>query len=159
MRASVCWVNWPREEGVPNPVSGTSHLTIVDALRTEVASMPEGAKLDSEIKLAERHQAARETVRRALAVLEADGLIVTEHGRGRFVGSRPTALPPNLEAIAQELAVDLKAGTHSAGGRFLSESELGAERELSRHDARRVLIALEQRGLLVARPGLGRFIV
>ncbi|MBS2539265.1 GntR family transcriptional regulator [Catenulispora sp. NF23] len=139
-------------------MSGT-YLTIADALRGEIAAMPAGTRLKSEVELVARFKVARETIRRALAVLEDEGAFVTEHGRGRFVGSAPADLPLNLAAIVAELEGGLKAGEFTKGELFYSESQLGRDRSLSRHDARRVLIALEQRGLLEPRPGKGRYVV
>ena len=83
-------------------MSGT-YLTIVETLKNEIASLPAGTKLPAEVALADRFKVARETLRRALAVLEADGLISTQHGRGRFVGAGPAALPANLASIAADL--------------------------------------------------------
>ncbi len=47
-----------------------------------------GEQLSSEWELAQTYQTSRPTVRRAIAVLKAEGLVVTEQGRGAFV--RPT---------------------------------------------------------------------
>ncbi|MFD2357321.1 GntR family transcriptional regulator [Nonomuraea ferruginea] len=41
--------------------------------------------MPSEAELRRRFTTSRNTVRQALAVLEHEGLIVAEHGRGRFV--------------------------------------------------------------------------
>jgi len=41
-----------------------------------------GSAVPSESQLRRSHGVSRSTVRRALAVLEHEGLIVTEHGRG-----------------------------------------------------------------------------
>jgi DNA-binding GntR family transcriptional regulator len=152
------WAERSRAEGVRSPVSGT-YLTIADTLRGEIAAMPAGDRLKSEVELADRFKVARETIRRALAVLEEEGAILTQHGRGRFVGPVPAELPSNLAAIVAELEQDLKAGKQTSGEQFYSESQLGRQHSLSRHDSRRVLIALEQRGLIEARPGKGRYVV
>jgi GntR family transcriptional regulator len=48
-----------------------------------------GERLPSENELAERHATSRPTVRRAIALLKAEGLVSTEQGRGAFVRARP----------------------------------------------------------------------
>jgi len=48
-----------------------------------------GDQLPSETELVERYQLSRPTIRRAIAVLTAEGLVVVEHGRGAFVRPRP----------------------------------------------------------------------
>ncbi|GAA5073586.1 DNA-binding GntR family transcriptional regulator [Thermocatellispora tengchongensis] len=60
---------------------------IADDLRAqiEVGEIAPGAAVPSEAELRERYAASRNTVRQALAVLQGEGLIVAEHGRGRFV--------------------------------------------------------------------------
>lgn len=64
---------------------------IVDDLRTEIlaGSRAPGQRLQSEHELAEKYDTSRPTVRRAIAVLRADGLVVTEQGRGAFVRPKP----------------------------------------------------------------------
>ncbi len=63
---------------------------IADELRVGISSgqLTAGARLPSESALMRSHGTARETVRRALGLLKAEGLIVTEHGRGAFVRQR-----------------------------------------------------------------------
>ncbi len=48
-----------------------------------------GDRLGSEWELADRYATSRPTVRRAIALLKAEGLVVTEQGRGTFVRPRP----------------------------------------------------------------------
>lgn len=64
---------------------------VVDDLRAEilVGSRHPGERLPSENELAEAYGTSRPTVRRALARLRAEGLIVTEQGRGAFVRPKP----------------------------------------------------------------------
>jgi DNA-binding GntR family transcriptional regulator len=45
-------------------------------------------RLPSEVELAEQYGVARMTVRRAVAQLRDNGLVVTVHGRGSFVAPR-----------------------------------------------------------------------
>ncbi len=64
---------------------------IADLLREDIQSgqLPEGARLPSERELMDTYGAARGTVRQAVALLKAEGLILTQHGRGGFVRNRP----------------------------------------------------------------------
>jgi GntR family transcriptional regulator len=63
---------------------------IAEDLRWEILSSRRqaGERLPSEHKLAEQYGTSRPTVRRAIALLKGEGLIVTEQGKGAFV--RPT---------------------------------------------------------------------
>ncbi|MEV4173852.1 GntR family transcriptional regulator [Nonomuraea sp. NPDC049709] len=67
------------------------YLAIAAELRARIerGELQPGSALPSEAALRRRYEASRNTVRQALAVLEHDGLVVAEHGRGRFV--RPSA--------------------------------------------------------------------
>lgn len=60
---------------------------IADAIRLDIVGgkLESGDKLDGELSLAERFGVNRHTVRRALAVLEEEGVLRAEHGRGTFV--------------------------------------------------------------------------
>ncbi|MGI5286553.1 GntR family transcriptional regulator [Nonomuraea polychroma] len=63
------------------------YLAIAAELRARIerGELQPGSALPSEAELRRRYGASRNTVRQALAVLEHDGLVVAEHGRGRFV--------------------------------------------------------------------------
>jgi GntR family transcriptional regulator len=64
---------------------------IVDELRTSILDgrLSAGERLPSENELAERYATSRPTVRRAIALLKAEGLVNTEQGRGAFVRPKP----------------------------------------------------------------------
>ena len=91
---------------------------IAEALRDDVTSgrLAEGTRLPSEAQLMSDFGAARGTVRQALALLRAEGLISTEHGRGAFVRSRPPV---------RRIAHDRFARRHRDEGKaaFLAEAE------------------------------------
>lgn len=62
---------------------------IVDAIRLDIVGgkLANGDRLPTEAILAERFSANRHTVRRALAMLAEEGVVVAEQGRGTFVKS------------------------------------------------------------------------
>jgi len=64
---------------------------IVDDLRSAILAgrLAPGDRLSSEWELAQQYQTSRPTVRRAVAVLKAEGLVITEQGRGTFVRPVP----------------------------------------------------------------------
>jgi GntR family transcriptional regulator len=64
---------------------------IVDELRGSILDgrLGSGERLPSENELSRRYGTSRPTVRRALALLKAEGLVTTEQGRGVFVRSKP----------------------------------------------------------------------
>lgn len=64
---------------------------IADELRALILSggLRTGEKLKSENELKDQYETTRVTVRKALALLKADGLLVSEQGRGVFVRPRP----------------------------------------------------------------------
>jgi GntR family transcriptional regulator len=64
---------------------------IVDELRSEILTgrRAAGERLPSEHELADHYGTSRPTVRRAVARLKAEGLVVTSQGRGAFVRPKP----------------------------------------------------------------------
>lgn len=68
-----------------------AYRQIADHLREAVASgeLAPGESLPSERSLMDHYRTARGTVRQAMSVLKAEGLIEIEHGRGAFVRRRP----------------------------------------------------------------------
>jgi GntR family transcriptional regulator len=77
---------------------------IADELRDEILTgvHPVGAQLPSEAELAERHRAARGTVRQAVAVLVAEGLVGSRQGARRIVlGNARSQSFAELHSFAQ----------------------------------------------------------
>jgi GntR family transcriptional regulator len=64
---------------------------VADELRTEIlrGDLQPGAKLPSEHQLAERFSVTRATVRKGIALLKAEGLVIAHQGKGAFVRERP----------------------------------------------------------------------
>lgn len=70
------------------PLSGVAlWRRIADTLRLDIigGKLSAGDRLGTEAELAQRFDANRHTVRRALAVLQEEGVVRTEQGRGSFV--------------------------------------------------------------------------
>ncbi|MGH3825916.1 MAG: GntR family transcriptional regulator [Pseudonocardiaceae bacterium] len=64
---------------------------IAQVLRDDILAgrIAPGDRLPSENELAERHQTTRATVRKAVALLRSEGLVLSEQGRGAFARPRP----------------------------------------------------------------------
>lgn len=75
------------------------YLEIADSLRRKIASgqYGEGQVLPSEATLGETHGASRVTIRKALEVLRADGLVESRQGFGWMASAEP--FPQSLDAL------------------------------------------------------------
>ncbi|MFE7563878.1 PLP-dependent aminotransferase family protein [Kitasatospora sp. NPDC057500] len=97
----------------------SSVAELADSLRHEVQRYPEGRKLPSSRALMERHQVSPGTVSRAIAVLVAEGLVVSRPGAGvfraaAFAGGPGAGVPGGTAARPGDLSwqeVALSAGT------------------------------------------------
>ncbi|MBS2962093.1 GntR family transcriptional regulator [Actinocrinis puniceicyclus] len=67
-------------------------------------SLAPGEQLDPESKLAEEYGVTIPTARQALSVLRAEGLIITRHGKGRYVRSARTPVRRTPERYQWEKA-------------------------------------------------------
>jgi GntR family transcriptional regulator len=118
--------------GVDRSSDRPVYRQIADQLRNTITrgEFTPGAKLPSERVLMDRYQTSRVTVRQAIAVLGAEGLIDVEHGRGVFVRSRPPLRRLGSERLGRR---EREAGK----GAFLSDAvaagrEASAEVEVAR---------------------------
>jgi GntR family transcriptional regulator len=78
--------------GVIDPASDRPvYKQIADQLRNAIlqGELREGGQLPSESQLQEQYSVTRMTARNALQVLQGEGLVVAQHGRGVFVRSKP----------------------------------------------------------------------
>ena len=83
----------------------TVSSTIQEGIRQRIHSGEWKDRIPSEPDLARLFRASRETVRKALAVLEAEGLIYRMHGQGTFVESSPSLNPlSGALSVTEELA-------------------------------------------------------
>jgi DNA-binding GntR family transcriptional regulator len=133
-----------------------TYVRIADALRDQLADAEPGTRLPSESALAAEFEVARNTVRRALAALEHDGLIVALPGRGRVVGDAGSAA--GYRRVADALRAEITSGRWAPGDRVPSESELMRRYGVARSTVRRGLAVMEAEGLVTAVHGRGRFV-
>ncbi len=63
-----------------------------EKLRELVSDMPVGTRLPSEREISQELSINRGTVREALRELQGEGLVVTKHGRGSFVGEQSSTI-------------------------------------------------------------------
>lgn len=90
---------------------------IADHLRAAIVAgkLAEGQRLPSESQLMDHYGVARMTLRQALGILQGEGLVVSEHGRGVFVRPRPQV---------RRLASDRFARRHRQAGKAAFTAEI-----------------------------------
>jgi GntR family phosphonate transport system transcriptional regulator len=87
-----------------------------------------GAKLPSELEIAERFGVNRHTVRRALSELTERGLVRAERGSGTYVDAARIAYPIGERTRFSEI---IGASGRKAGGRLLSSIKETAPRDVA----------------------------
>jgi DNA-binding GntR family transcriptional regulator len=81
-----------------------AYVQIADDLRTGIRNgeYPAASRLPSMQRLSEHYGVARETIRQALDVLRAEGLVAAQSTRGVFVLREPAEQPsPESEEVRQ----------------------------------------------------------
>ncbi|WP_226900174.1 GntR family transcriptional regulator [Nonomuraea phyllanthi] len=139
---------------------GRVYTQVADQVRERIRSgeFPSGSVLPSEAKLCQAFGVARNTVRRGLAILEDEGLLVTVPSMGRVVAGGPAAVPYRYEMIVAWLREQIECGDLAPGAALASEAELRRQFGVSRNTVRQALSVLEREGLVVAQHGRGRFV-
>ncbi|MFE9426205.1 GntR family transcriptional regulator [Kitasatospora sp. NPDC006697] len=130
---------------------------MADALRARITGGADEGRLPSEAQLMAAHGVARTTVRRALAVLEREGLVRSQPGGAWLVvtaGEQPPSLLDQLTALIGPASDQL-----SVGDRYPSEKELCERTGAARGTVRRALAQLEGAGVLEAQHGKGRVVL
>lgn len=139
-----------------------AYKTITEALRRRITEgeFPPGTNLPSEAQLGAQYGVARNTLRRALADLENEGLLVTAPGRGRVASASGKADPPApaFRQISTDLRAAIEHGELGQGDVLPSEAALTEQYGVSRWTARQALIELEGAGLIETHHGKGRFV-
>ena len=93
---------------------GAAYRQLATVLRERIRSgdLPPNRRMPSEKDLHDEFGLARETIRRALAVLRAEGLVEVRHGHGTFV----VEAPPSIElgpgdSVTSSAAVTVRRAT------------------------------------------------
>lgn len=147
----------------PRATAWGEYHAIAAALRARITGgeFAEGAPFPSESALCAAYGVARNTMRRALAQLAAEGLLATLPGRGRIVMS-PSAVGTHTVPQYRRMATDLRARIDSGelrhGDSMPSEATLARQYGVARGTARQALAELEGAGLVEAVHGKGRFV-
>ncbi|MFI7153003.1 GntR family transcriptional regulator [Nonomuraea sp. NPDC050022] len=139
---------------------GRVYPQVADRLRERIGSgeFPPGSVLPSEAALCRTFGVARNTVRRGMALLEDEGLLVTVPSMGRVVCGAEPAARYRYQVIAAELREQIEHGQFAPGAAVPSETELRRRFAVSRNTMRQALSVLEREGLVVAEHGRGRFV-
>lgn len=148
----------------PRTTAWGAYKSIVVAIRARITEgeFAPGSKLPSEAALCEQYEVSRNTLRRALDELAAEGLLVTQPGRGRTVvdGIEASHTPmPQYRSMAAELRALIESGELAPGDPLPSESALAERYGVARGTARHALAELEGAGLIESIHGKGRFVL
>lgn len=95
-----------------DPASDRSvYKQIADHLRTAIerGRLREGDQLPSEAQLMDHYGVARMTIRNAMRLLQDEGLVTAEHGKGSYVRSRPPVRRLASDRFAQRHRKEGKA--------------------------------------------------
>lgn len=128
-----------------------TYLVISEALEKWISAEEAAEALPSEAVLMREYGVARNTIRRALKVLETKGVLQSAPGIGwRIVrdGDHRSLAERMVDLIAED--------SLSVGDTYPSESKLCARFKVSRTAVRRVLAQMEGNGLLATVHGKGR---
>ena len=135
---------------------------IADKLRAkiEAGDYPAGTPIPSEAKLTAEFSVARDTIRRALDQLEAEGVLNTVHGRGRFAieAAGESSMTTKHEHVAESLRQRIQSGKLKPGDDLPSEAEVCSQFDVSRTTARKAFAELERDGLARSEQGRGRVV-
>lgn len=137
---------------VPEASPRGTYLVIAETLRNEIRAERSSETLPSEADLMNVHGVSRNTIRRALKVLEADGVVESAPG----IGWRVVVRGGDRRSLAERMADVIKDDSLSIGDAYPSEAKLCERFGASRTAVRRVLAQMEGNGLLVAVHGKGR---
>ncbi|NGO09307.1 GntR family transcriptional regulator [Streptomyces sp. HC44] len=128
-----------------------TYLVIAEALRNEIEEGEGIDALPSEAGLMSSHGVSRNTIRRALKVLEADGVVESAPGIGWRV-----ARGGDRRSLAERMTDVITEDSISVGDTYPSEARLCERFGASRTAVRRVLAQMEGNGLLATVHGKGR---
>lgn len=106
------------------------YAQLTERLRQRIASgeYPPGGKLPAVRELAAEAGANPNTVQRAFADLEREGLIYTQRTSGRFVTEDPSAVDTARRSLADEKITDYLSGMASLGYCAAEAAAMAAQR-------------------------------
>lgn len=148
----------------PRTTAWGAYRAITDALRARIADgeFAAGSTLPSEAKLSTEYRVSRNTLRRSLDQLAAEGLILSQPGRGRVVllagGDAQNSTAPQYRSMSADLRSMIESGELGPGDALPSESALAERYGVARGTARHALAELEGAGLVESIHGKGRFV-
>ncbi|MEV0785893.1 GntR family transcriptional regulator [Streptomyces sp. NPDC050423] len=128
-----------------------TYLVISAALRKGIEEGEIRGPLPSEADLMRSHGVARNTIRRALKVLEAEGTLESAPGIGWRV-----AQGGDRRSLAERMTDVIAEDSLTIGDTYPSEAKLCERFGVSRTAVRRVLAHMEGTGLLATVHGKGR---
>ncbi|WP_424884639.1 GntR family transcriptional regulator [Streptomyces sp. SAI-126] len=129
-----------------------TYRVIAEALRNEIEEGESIGTLPSEAELMRSYGVARNTIRRALKMLEADGVVEPAPG----VGWRVVRGGGDRRSLAERMTDVIAEDSLSVGDPYPSEAKLCERFNASRTAVRRVLAQMEGNGLLATVHGKGR---
>ncbi|MFD3502388.1 GntR family transcriptional regulator [Streptomyces sp. NPDC058678] len=136
---------------MPHASPRGTYLQVSESLRQEIKEGEASDTLPSEAALMRLHGVSRNTIRRALKVLEADGVVESAPGIGWRV-----ARGGDRRSLAERMADVITEDSLSVGDTYPSEAKLCERFGASRTAVRRVLAQMEGNGLLATVHGKGR---
>ncbi len=85
------------------------HIQLMTYFRERILDgrLPPGARLPTELELAQEHEISRDTVRQALALLVSEGLLKRVQGRGTFVRQPPPVRPDEVKEAKKHIGLVL----------------------------------------------------
>lgn len=128
-----------------------TYMLIAEALRSGIQAEHGLEALPSEAELMDSHSVSRNTIRRALKVLEADGVVESAPGIGWRV-----AQGGERRSLTERMTDVIREDSLSVGDTYPSEAKLCERFGASRTAVRRVLAQMEGNGLLATVHGKGR---
>ncbi|MEW2284355.1 winged helix-turn-helix domain-containing protein [Streptomyces sp. NPDC047841] len=128
-----------------------TYLQVSESLRQQIDSGDVADALPSEAALMQSHGVSRNTIRRALKALEADGIVVSAPGIGWRI-----ARDNDRRSLSERMADLIVEDSLSVGDTYPSEAKLCERFSVSRTAVRRVLAQMEGNGLLATVHGKGR---
>ncbi|MDU8994524.1 GntR family transcriptional regulator [Streptomyces mirabilis] len=128
-----------------------TYLQVSESLRQKIEGGEAGDALPSEAALMRAHDVSRNTIRRALKVLEADGVVESVPGIGWRV-----ARGGDRRSLAERMTDVITEDSLAVGDTYPSEAKLCERFGASRTAVRRVLAQMEGNGLLATVHGKGR---